>query len=112
MWNFSHDISAASDHLPVGASLGNDGAVASRSFPRWLAKTPEYEKQCNIIFANTRIPDGTSFETMCRYKGLLQEAAKRSLETLADGSAISLEQRIYWTLVLLRQHLRPEGRSA
>ena len=70
VWNFSHEVSGSFDHLPVAATLGNDGAAALRSFPRWLAKTPEYEQQCIILFKQTRIPQGTSFETIVRYKGL------------------------------------------
>ena len=85
--------------------------LCGRSLVGWQ-RLRNMKNNAVYFFSKTRIPHGTSFETMVRYKGLLQEAAKRSLDCLADGSAISFEQRIYWTLVLLRQHRRPEGRAA
>ena len=78
-----------------------------KAIPRWLARSRSLHDACLEVIQETRIPKTSPLLNLCRAKDIIRRAAFVALQRTRDGSADSLEKKIYWSLVLLRVARRP-----
>ena len=111
-WEFGDPLGTASDHCPLVSSIG--GAIGNRvsSIPRWVPKHPDFYRHCMILHSKTRLPCGPPLVVLDRHKYIIKEAARLTLSSASSsGFPINLEQKIYWSMILLRHRFDSSNRQ-
>ena len=102
-WQFGDHLGNASDHTPVHLAIGAESGTRVSSVPRWVPKHPEFKANCIKLFEQVYLPPGSPFETLQRHKAILREAARLTvLQACRSNSRLDIEQKIYWSMILLR----------
>ena len=100
-WTHADPKGAFSDHLPVVISAGQPQGDIQKQLPRWVYKTPQFKDRCSKIQEDYHFPSRCAPEEMLSVKELICEAAKHVMHQ--PPAANTLEQKIFWTLLLLRR---------
>ena len=97
--------------VPVALNICSSDGDILRAIPRWLARSRSLHDACIEVISSTRLGPGHPSKDLPRAKDIIRQAARLALQRVRDGSAIDLEQKIYWSLVLLRVARRPVSPS-
>ena len=100
--NHKNHFGGASDHLPNRLSIGLGKKCDMPGFPKWIAHTQTFKTKAEQLINEVRIPnDLNPAEKLDQIKTVLDLAATRALKSIADGSAITPDQKIYWSRIAL-----------
>jgi len=101
-WELSDYLGSSSDHVPLRICFGNDGERVA-SIPKWVPKHPDFYRNCMLLCSKVGILPGSPFQVLQRHKAILLEAARITLSSAShSGFPVSLDQKIYWSMMLLR----------
>ena len=80
---------------------------ASQAIPRWVVSSELYPKYCDESLPTMKYPSVSPTAILGRMKDIMKFAIQTVLCNSYEDSVRTLDQQIYWTLILLRRHYIP-----
>ena len=103
VWQLGDYFGKSSDHAPLRLSIGADNGNRVASVPRWVPIHPEFKAHCIRLSEEVRILPGSPYDVLQRHKAILKEAARLTVKFApAYNIELCIDQRIYWSMILLR----------
>ena len=101
--------------FPIQFDSSFSSGDASRAIPRWVVSSELYPKYCDKILSTMRYPSVSPTAIVGRMKDIMKFATQKVLCNSYEDSVRTLDQQIYWILILLRRHhipFLPSGKLA